>query len=158
VTVTIADGRVSLAGGRDDDADLIATAELGDGDGDPRIEGRGDPELGRWVRGILAPPTPRWPDAAERFWAVLSEMPGAPDALLVVETEGGEERRFGSAEGRTCELHGAAAALVAVLTGRVSAMEAAFDGTVRLRSTFPDLSTLSGAGFEIRYGDGEPDG
>jgi hypothetical protein len=47
---------------------------------------------------------------------------------------------------------------VSVFTGRVSLMEAAYDGTVCVRCRFPDLSVLSGAGFEIRYGDGEPDG
>jgi hypothetical protein len=37
-------------------------------------------------------------------------------------------------------------------------MEAAYDGTVLVRCSFPDLSVLSGAGFRIRYGGVGADG
>jgi hypothetical protein len=44
---------------------------------------------------VVDPPPPPWPDAAERFWAELSRMPGGPQALRVVEA-GGDERTFGT--------------------------------------------------------------
>lgn len=158
VTLRIADGAVSIAHGAAEDAQVTATAELGARDGAPRIEGSDEhPELAEWLSRLLDPPTPAWPEAAERFWEVLSRMPGAPPALLVVDLEGGGERRFGSEGGAACEIHGAPDGLVPVFTGRASMMEAAFEGAVYVRGRFPDLSVLSGAGFAIRYG-GADDG
>jgi hypothetical protein len=154
-TVRVADGRVELAHGTDGDADVSATIGAA-GDGGAAIDGSG--ELAEWAARLLDPPLPSWQQAAERFWAVLSSRSGAPHALLVVELGSGEQRRFGSEDGSACELHGAADGLVALLTGRTSMIEAAFEGAVQIRGTFPDLSTLSGAGFEIRYGDGAVDG
>jgi hypothetical protein len=153
-TIRVADGSVSVSHGIADDADVVATARLaGAGGREPRIEGAGrNPELAEWLARLVDPPPPPWPDAAERFWAELSRMPGGPEALRVVEA-GGDERTFGNGS-PACEVHGAADGLVAVFTGRVSALEAAYDGTVRVRCSFPDLSTLSGAGFRVRYGGG----
>lgn len=160
VTLRIADGTVSIYHGADDDAEVTATAELsGTGNARPRIEGSGErPELAEWVSRVIVPPTRPWPEAAERFWAVLSRMPGAPEALLVVDIEADAERRFGSEGARACEIHGAPDGLVSVFTGRTSLMEAAFEGTVYMRGRFSDLSVLSGAGFEIRYGGQASDG
>jgi hypothetical protein len=154
-TVTLAGGRVELAHGADGPADVTATTDS-PGDGGAAIEGSG--ELAEWAVRLLDPPLPSWADAAERFWDVLSSRPGAPDALLVVELDGGERRRFGAEDGPACELHGSESGLVAMLTGRNSMIEAAFEGAVQIRGTFPDLSTLSGAGFAIRYGNGAADG
>jgi hypothetical protein len=155
-TLRIENGRVSISHGADEDADVTATAVLAGSDGAPRIDGsREHPKLAEWASRLLDPPTPAWPEAAERFWAVLSSKPGAPGAMLAVDLETGKERRFGSDAGSACEVHGPPAGLVSVFTGRVSLMEAAYDGTVCVRCRFPDLSVLSGAGFEIRYG-GEP--
>ena len=158
-TIRIGDDTVSISHGVADDAEVVATAGLSRAaDTSPRIEGgREHPDLAGWVARVLDPPTPPWPAAAERFWSVLSPMPGAPPALVVVDLDGDERRRFGAAEGRACELHGAPDGLVAVLTGRVSAMEAAYDRTVLVRCSFPDLSVLSGAGFRIRYGGPQAD-
>jgi hypothetical protein len=160
VTLRIADGAISIAHGTAEDAEVTATAELSGGeDAHPRIEGSGKrPELAEWLSRLLEPPAPRWPEAAERFWAVLSRMRGAPDGLLVVDLDGGDRRRFGSEAGSACEIQGSPDGLLSVLTGRVSLMEAAFEGTVYVRGRFPDLSVLSGAGFRIRYGDRAPDG
>jgi hypothetical protein len=158
-TIRIADGVISISPGVADDADIVATARLaGARDREPGIEGaEQNPELAEWLARVIDPPAPSWPDAAQRFWAVLSELPGAPGALRVVEAESGDERRFGEQGDSACEIHGAADRLVALFTGRVSAMDAAYDGTVRVRCSFPDLSVLSGAGFRIRYG-AIPDG
>jgi hypothetical protein len=159
-TLRIADGSVSIAHGKANDAEVTATAELsGSQSADPRIEGSGDrPELAQWLSWVLDPPAPRWPEAAERFWAVLSRMRGAPDALLVVDVDGGDRRRFGAENGAACEIHGTPAGLVTVFTGRATLMEAAFERAVHVRGRFPDLSVLSGAGFEIRYGGRASDG
>ena len=96
---------------------------------------------------------PPWQECGERFWSVLERMSGAPGALLLVNLDDGERRRYGRQHCAAHEIHATTDGLLTVLTGRVSLMEAAFDGTVRVRGTFPDLSVLSGAGFEIRYGD-----
>ena len=160
VTLRIADGAISIAHGTTENAEVTATAELSGSEHDePRIEGSGKhPELAEWLSRVLDPPAPRWPDAGERFWAVLLRMRGAPDGLLVIDLDGGDRRRFGSEAGSTCEIQGNPDALVAVFTGRASVMEAAFEGTVYVRGRFPDLSVLSGAGFQIRYGGRAPDG
>ena len=154
-TVKLGGGRVELVHGVDGNADVTATTDSSE-DGGAAIEGPA--ELAGWAARLLDPPLPSLPEAAERFWSVLSSRPGAPDALLVVEPRDGEQHRFGADEGRTCELHGDGDGLLTVLTGRASAIEAAFIGAIRIRGTFPDISVLSGAGYEIRYGNGALDG
>ena len=158
VTARIADGRVALAHGQGGEPDVTATAELGSVGADPAIEG-GDrhPELAEWTARLLRPPTPPLELAAERFWSQLSRLRRSTRALVLVDLESGERRRYGPDEGPACELHGTPGGLLAVLTGRSSAIEAAFDGTVFIRGSFPDLSVLSGAGFRVRYG-GAPNG
>jgi hypothetical protein len=155
----MADGAVALAHGLDGAADVTATAPLADASAKPVIEG-GDrhPELAEWARHLLAPPPPPLERAAERFWTELSRLQRSPRALVVVDVENGVRHRYGPYHSPACELHGAPDDLLAVLTGRSSAMEAAYDGTVRVRCSFPDLSVLSGAGFRIRYGGGDGDG
>jgi hypothetical protein len=155
VTIRIDENAISVLHGVADDFNVVARAHLaGAGEPEPRIEGSDEhPELAEWAARLLEPPAPPWPEAAERFWGVLSGMPGAAAAVVVVDLESGERQRFGADDGPACELHGTPDALVAVLTGRVSAMEAAYDGTILVRCSFPDLSVLSGAGFRIRYGE-----
>ena len=139
-------------------ADLRASVDLRGG-GSPALEGEGEhPALADWLRDLLTAPLPAWPDAAERFWSVLATMAGAPEALVVVESESGEERRYGTPDGRAYELHGRAEGLAKVLCGRVPLVDAAFAGKVFVHGSFPQLSVLSGAGFRIRYGDGDEGG
>ena len=154
-TVRLGDGRVELVHGTDGDADVTATTDSAENDS-AAIEGPA--ELAGWAARLLDPPLPSLSQAAKRFWSVLSSRPGAPDALLVVELDGGEHRRYGAEEGRTCELHGTEQGLLTVLAGRASAIEAAFVGAIQMRGTFPDISVLSGAGYEIRYGNEALDG
>ena len=96
---------------------------------------------------ILSDPTAGWHEAADRYWSVLSEMPGAPRALRVVDLEGGEERALG--DGRAYEIHGSPEALLEVLSGRAPLIDAAFEGKVFIRGTFAELSVLTGACFAI---------
>ncbi len=154
--VIVDDGRIEIAAGPGAERPGV-TATI-DQPGSPGAAIEGDGDLAEWTARLLDPPLPSWESAAERFWEVLSSRPGGPDGLLVVELDEGGQRRFGREGGRTCELHGAAPGLVRMLTGRASAIEAAFEGEIHLRGTFPDLSTLSGAGYAIRYGHGMPDG
>jgi hypothetical protein len=157
-TLRIDEHGVLISHGAADAADLRATVDLR-GDGPPTLEGEGEhPALGEWLRDLLSAPLPAWPEAAARFWAVLATMPGAPEALLVVELPGGEQRRYGAPNGRAYELYGSAAGLAEVLGGRTPLVEAAFAGKVFVRGTFPQLSVLSGAGFRIRYGTGDEAG
>jgi len=159
-TIRIGEDAVSIVHGVADDADVVATTRLaGGGDTEPRIEGSCEyPKLAEWVARLVDPPTPPWPEAAERFWSVLCGMPGAPRALRVVDVDSGEERRFGADGDSACEIHGAPEGLATVFMGRASVMEAAYDGTVLVRCSFPDLSVLSGAGFRIRHGGAGADG
>jgi hypothetical protein len=96
---------------------------------------------------ILGDETPDWAEATDRYWAVLSAMPGAPEALRVVELESGEERAHG--DGRAYEIHGSPEALVEVLSGRAPLIDAAFERKVFIRGTFAELSVLTGACFAI---------
>jgi hypothetical protein len=159
-TLRIADEAISVAHGVAGDADLVAEIEL------DRIEGgmaalSGEaehPRLAQWLRALLDRSAVAWPDAGDRFWAVLTEMPGAPAALRVVDTEGREERRWGAADGRAYEIHGAPDDLSAVLVGRAALIDAAFEGRVHARGSFPELSVLTGAGLTLRYGGTPADG
>jgi hypothetical protein len=155
VTVRIAAEQVSLAHGLAEGAH--ATAILGSPAG--AIEGRGEhPDLAAWLERLLDPPEPPWEEAAERFWSVLANKPGAPDGLRVVNLDTGEERGFGAEDGSTYEIHGSARGLTEVLTGRARLIEAAYEGSVFVHGSFPQLSVLTGAGFELRYGRGSADG
>ena len=151
LTLRIADHRVRLEAGAAEDADLVAT--LGGTALRPEIDTAGSrPELAEWVAKVFDPPVPPWQECGERFWSVLKPMAGAPGALLLVNLDDNGRRRYGSKDVAAYEIHGTTDGLVEVLTGRASMMEAAFEGTVSVRGGFPDLSVLSGAGFEIRYG------
>ncbi len=157
-TIRIDEQGVLLSHGSAAAADLRASADLR-GSGPPALDGEGEhPALADWLRDLLTAPLPAWPDAAERFWSVLATMAGAPEALVVAESESGEERRYGTPDGRAYELHGSADGLAEVLCGRVPLVDAAFAGKVFVRGSFPQLSVLSGAGFRIRYGDGDQGG
>jgi hypothetical protein len=96
---------------------------------------------------ILSDATPDWPEAADRYWSVLSEMPGAPSGLRIVDLGSGEERAHG--DGRAYEIHGSSEALLEVLSGRAPLIDAAFEGKVFIRGTFAELSVLTGACFAI---------
>lgn len=158
VAIRLDDQGVSLAHGAAEGAELRATVDLR-GEAESTLDGETEhPQLARWLRDLLSSELPEWPEAAARFWSMLAAMPGAPEALLVVELPSGEERRFGAPDGRAYELHGDPEGLARVLCGRVSPVEAAFAGTVFVRGSFPELSVLSGAGFRIRYGTGDEAG
>jgi hypothetical protein len=153
VTVRLDGDRVALAHGLDPDADVLALLP-GAGAGS-EVEGV-DAELVAWTERLLAPPLPAWDEAAARFWATLEPMRGAPPGLLVVNLDTDEALRFG-AEADAYELRGPTEGLVAVLTGRSPPLDGAYGGEVFIRGTFPQLSVLTGAGFEIRYGRGADD-
>lgn len=151
-TIRVGDQGVTVTHGVAETAELRAKVDLG-GTGEPELDGaREHPELADWLRALLNAELPGWPEAAERFWSVLSRMAGAPAALRVVDLETGEDRRYGSPRGRAYEVQGPADGLVDVLSGRASVVDAAFAGRVFVRGSFPELSVLSGAGFRVRYG------
>jgi hypothetical protein len=151
-TIRLGDRGVTLAHGFAETAELRAEVDLR-GTAEPELEGAGEhPELAQWLHSLLSAQPPEWPRAAERFWSVLSPMPGAPGALRVVDLKTGDEHRFGSERGRAYELHGPTDDLVDVLTGRVPVVDAAFAGRIFVRGSFPELSVLSGAGHRVRYG------
>ncbi len=144
-TVRVGDDAVSIAHGYDEHADVRAIE-------DAEIEGAPDhPDLAQWVRELLDPSGADWRGTAQRFWSVLERMPGSPAALLVVNLADGEEQRFGSPDGRAYEVHGEAEDLVAVLSGRLPLLDAAFEGRACLRGTFAEISVLTGAGHAIRH-------
>ncbi len=150
-TVRLGDGVASIRHGGDEVAGAAAVVDPGGGE--PQISAAGaEPGLAAWLEALLQPPLPSWQEAAERFWAAVSRMDGAPEALLVVDLDSGEQRRLGSERGSAYEIQGNPGALVRVLTGRTSLILAAFEGSVFIRGSFPQLSVLSGAGFAVRYG------
>lgn len=154
-TATIGDGGVGLTHGSSAEAQVVATvdgagrrAEISAPAAEPE-----DPGLVAWAEALLAPATP-WTEAAERFWSALEPLPGAPAALLVVNLESGDRRRFGS-DGRVYEIHGTADDLVALLEGRTSLIEEAFERRIFIRGSFPEISVLSAAAFDVRMGAGD---
>jgi hypothetical protein len=154
-TIRIDEQGILISHGAEGGADLRATVNLRES-APPTLEGEGEhPALAEWLRDLLSAPLPAWPEAAPRFWTVLAAMPGAPEALLVVDFESGEQRRYGAPDGRAYELQGGPEGLAEVLGGRTPLVDAAFAGKVFVRGTFPELSVLSGAGFRIRYGTGD---
>jgi hypothetical protein len=150
-TIRIDDDGVAVSHGLAETAELHATVDL-PGIGEPRLEGADHyPVLAQWVKALLSAPLPEWPEGAARFWSVLTRMPGAPAALRVVDLETGNDRRYGSPDARAYEVHGRPEDLAAVFCGRDPLVDAAFDGRIFLRGSFPELSVLSGAGFRVRY-------
>jgi hypothetical protein len=158
VTLRLDVDEVSLAHGFDAAADVRVTVAEDHAGPPTEVEGATEhPELAGWVERLLEPPEPAWADAAERFWSALSKMRGAPEGLLVVNLDTGDELRFGADAGGY-EIHGPTVGLVTVLTGRAPLIDAAYEGTVFIRGSFPELSVLTGAGFAIRYGRNAGDG
>jgi hypothetical protein len=150
-TIRIEDHGVGLSHGFDEKAELRAVVRL-PGIGEAQLEGADQhPELAQWLKALLSGPPPEWPEAAEGFWAVLSRMSGAPAALRVVDLESGSDRTYGSPDARAYEVHGRADDLAAVFCGRDPVVDAAFDGRIFVRGSFPELSVLAGAGFRVRY-------
>ena len=150
-TIRIDDRGVALSHGFDETADLHATVVL-PGIVEPELEGgEQHPELARWLKALLSAPPPEWPEAGERFWSVLSRMEGAPAALRVVDLETGSDRRYGSPDAPAYEVHGRPDDLAAVFCGRDPVVDAAFEGRIFVRGSFPELSVLAGAGFRVRY-------
>ena len=114
------------------------------------IEGEdGHSELARWLRELAAPPQGSWREAAARFWTELEPAPGAPAALLVVNLETAERERFGDGE-RAYEIHGRSEDLLALLEGRSSLIEEAFERRIYIRGRFPEISVLAGAASRVR--------
>lgn len=111
------------------------------------------PELVQWLQQLTAPAEGPWQPRAERFWAAMESVPGAPPAILAVDADSGQELRLGSAEGPAVEVHGSAAALVALFSAETTLIEGAFDGSVRMRGGFPDLSLFAAAAHRLRYAD-----
>ncbi len=156
-TATIAGGRVSIARGASDEAEVVATVDGAGGRAHIAAPAEADhPRLAGWVERLLAQ-SASWADAAARFWAALEPLPGAPAALLVVELSSGERRRFGR-EGRAYEIHGRDEDLVALLEGRSALLTEAFERRIFIRGSFPEISVLSAAAFEIRMGGAGDDG
>jgi hypothetical protein len=158
VTATVGGGTVTLVHGVDPGAQVVAVVGGGGGhEADlPESAAAEHPALTAWLAALLAPSSD-WAAAAERFWAALEPRPGAPQALLVVELEGGERRRFG-ADGRAYEIHGRAEDLTALLEGRTALIAEAFERRILIQGSFPEISVLSGAAFEVRMGASEADG
>jgi hypothetical protein len=156
VTAMIADRTVTLTHGAADGVQVVATLDGPGGRADLSVDAKANhPELAAWVTQLLAPSTD-WAAAAERFWAALEPLPGAPPALLVVELDSGERRRFG-AEGRAYEIHGRAADLTALLEGRRELIAEAFERRVFIRGSFPEISVLAAAALEVRTAGGPAD-
>jgi hypothetical protein len=156
VTATIADRSVILAHGAVDGVQVIATLDGPGGRATLSADAKANhPELAAWVTQLLAPSTD-WAGAAERFWAALEPLPGAPAALLVVDLDSGEHLRFGP-EGRAYEMRGRAADLTAVLEGRRELIAEAFERRLFIRGSFPEISVLAAAALEVRTGGGPAD-
>ena len=157
VTATIADRRVTLAHG---------VGRRGPGRRDPRARRAAGPAVGRregQLPGAVRLADPRCsrrpttgPAAAERFWAALEPLPGAPQALLVAELDSGEQRRFGG-EGRAYEMHGRAEDLTALLEGRARADRRGVRAPDLHPRLVPGDLRARRAGFEVRTG-GRADG
>ena len=146
VTATIADRRVTLAHGAADGVQVVATLGPAGRRALLSADAKANyPELSDWLTRLLAP-SDDWTGAAERFWAALEPLPGAPRALLVAELDSGEQRRFGG-EGRAYELHGRAEDLTALLEGRRELIVEAFERRIFIRGSFPEISVLAAAGL-----------
>jgi hypothetical protein len=153
VTFRVADGSVAVSHGAAGNADVTVTVDLDDDQAEPEIEAdEAHADLRDWVLSLLDPPRPPWPEAAERFWATASKLPGAPAGLRIVELDSGEERRFGENGSRAYEIHGSAEPLVRVLTAQQPLIEAAHRGRVFVLGSFSELSVLTGAGFALAFG------
>ena len=60
-----------------------------------------------------------------------------------------------ASDGRAYEIHGRADDLVALLEGRTALIEEAFERRIFIRGSFPEISVLSAAAFDVRMGAGD---
>jgi hypothetical protein len=111
------------------------------------------PGLEEWLAQLRGPAEDPWQAAAERFWAALQSVPGAPPAMVAVDTDSGDRLRLGAASGPAVEVHAPPQALAALFGAETTLIEGAFDGSVRMRGGFPDLSLFAAAAYRLRYGD-----
>lgn len=111
------------------------------------------PALERWLAELDAPAEGPWQRQAERFWAAMESVPGAPPALLAVDAGSGERLRLGAADGPAVEVQGSPEALAALFRAETTLIEGAFDGSVRMRGGFADLSLFAAAAYRLRYTD-----
>lgn len=144
------DGMIEVCHGAGDRAQVTATVDRrGRPNGRP-IEGEGEhPELAAWLGELIAAEPVGWQQAAARFWAALEPLPGAPEALLVVNLEADERERFGSGA-RAYEIRGRTEPLLALLEGRSALIEEAFERRIFIDGSFAEISVLTGAGFRVR--------
>lgn len=78
VTATIADRTVTLAHGAADGVQVVATLGPAGRRALLSADAKANyPELSDWLTRLLAP-SDDWSGAAERFWAALEPLPGAP--------------------------------------------------------------------------------
>lgn len=154
VTLRVGGGAVSLAHGIAEDADVTVTVDLENDDAEPEIAGgEGHEPLVEWLFALLELPTLDVRRAAERYWAVLHRMTGAPEHLTICDARGEQLAAFGAPGGFSYEIHGDSEPLLAVLCGRLPIVEAAARGLVFVRGSLPQLSVMTGAGFMLMLGD-----
>ena len=103
-TIELGEGGIRVGRGLAEGADVRVSLDLRGG-GEPTLDGEAEnPRLALWAHELLGVEPDPWPEAATRFWAVLSTMAGAPEVLRVVDVDSGDELWLGAREGRAYEL------------------------------------------------------
>ncbi|HTL86850.1 MAG TPA: hypothetical protein VL856_16825 [Acidimicrobiia bacterium] len=150
VTMRFSSGRVDVARGVADDAQVVATVDLDNMSGPdaakPKVTGAlRHPKFALGVSKLLDGDKQPWTAHADAFFAFAAAEPGMPAHTRVVCLDGGETRDFGDATAPVeYEIHGSADALTAVFSGGAVFGQDLLDGKVFASGTLQHASIITG--------------
>jgi hypothetical protein len=146
-------GRITVANGSADDADVTITLDPNDASVKPKVEGAAKHLVFALnVAKVMEPPTGTWRTEAERFWAFASGTPRMPDRLRVVCTDDGSEMTLGAADGSVYEIHAPASALISVFSGSSIIGQEMLDMKLRVVGSMEHASILTGRSIALTLG------
>jgi hypothetical protein len=142
VTVALARDRMTLTRGIANDAGIIIHIDFRTNDS-TKVDGRWrHPLFALKVAKLLKPPTPKWTDAAKRFWELVHAQSGMPGTVKLVCTD--DDREYVMGDGHIdVEIYGAASNLVRLLNGSMVFMEGAYRGEIKILASLEHTAVLT---------------
>jgi hypothetical protein len=154
-TVRFDRGRIGIAGGLAEDADVLITIDPNDADAKPKVKGAGRHLLFALdLAKVMEPPTGTWQEEAAAFWAFASPAPRMPSRLRVVCTDDVTEAIFGDGDDSTYEIHGTAKALTSVFSGASILGQDALEGKLLIVGRIEHVSIITGRSIAWALGEG----
>ncbi len=148
-------GRIALASGVADDADVVITLDPNDAKAKPKVRGAArHPLFALNLAKVMEPPKGTWQEEAAAFWAFAGGWPRMPSRLRVVCTDDGAEVSFGNGEGSVYEVHGATEALLSVFSGASILGQDMLEGKLLVVGSIEHASIVTGRSIAWALGGG----